>query len=275
MANVAGEEPKRLTPTSDTVRELYLKSGNECAFPNCHERIIDENGVFVGEICHIEAALPGGERFNSSMTNEERRAFGNLILLCRKHHVVTNDVEAYPVERIKAMKGEHENRFTDVVERIRSSFVDYTEGHSTASACTGESLNLVLGWGFSPDELAGMVALVNEFFDCYARVPRSTREFASIVIERGQDHHGIGTCPVRALYYDIVEACETSEETVNKHIQILERHNVGYLDETDGVYEIVISGPDWPMWEDLRTYAKAKGFPIRELVVEGRLDLLD
>jgi hypothetical protein len=39
-------------------------------------------GVFIGQLCHIEAAEEGGQRFNERMTNEERRAFENLLLLC-------------------------------------------------------------------------------------------------------------------------------------------------------------------------------------------------
>lgn len=53
------EIPKRLAPTRDTVRELYLKSGNRCAFPGCNKALFNAKGVFVGHICHIEAAEPG------------------------------------------------------------------------------------------------------------------------------------------------------------------------------------------------------------------------
>ncbi len=60
------ETPKRLAPTKETLRELYLKSGNLCMFPGCAERIMDKDGKFVGQISHIEAAEPRGERFNPS-----------------------------------------------------------------------------------------------------------------------------------------------------------------------------------------------------------------
>lgn len=51
--------------------------------------MVGDNGNFIGQICHIEAAEEGGERFNPNMTNEERRAFDNLMLMCYEHHVVT------------------------------------------------------------------------------------------------------------------------------------------------------------------------------------------
>ncbi len=73
---------KRLQPVPQTLRRLFLTSGNLCAFPGCSEQIIDVAGHFVGQLCHIEGAEPGGERFNSHMTNEDRRQFENLMLMC-------------------------------------------------------------------------------------------------------------------------------------------------------------------------------------------------
>ncbi|KIU11162.1 hypothetical protein SC09_Contig24orf00043 [Bacillus subtilis] len=58
----------------------------------------------MGEICHIEAAMPGGERFYPNQTNEERRDFDNLMMLCLDHHKITNNVDKYPVEKLQEMK---------------------------------------------------------------------------------------------------------------------------------------------------------------------------
>ena len=88
------EKPKRLAPTTDTTRELFLKSGNLCAFPGCGRLMMNGDGVFIGQVCHIEAAEEAGERFNLAMSNEDRRAFSNLMLMCYEHHQITNDVTA-------------------------------------------------------------------------------------------------------------------------------------------------------------------------------------
>ena len=102
---------KRLAPTRETVRRLYLLSGNQCAFPECSHPIIIEDGTYVGDLCHICAAEEGGERFDQTQTNEDRRQFENLMLMCHNHHVVTNDVAAYPVSRMRQVKADHERRF--------------------------------------------------------------------------------------------------------------------------------------------------------------------
>jgi hypothetical protein len=42
------EKVKRKQPSVDTIRELFVKSGNECAFPGCTNRIINQAGEFTG-----------------------------------------------------------------------------------------------------------------------------------------------------------------------------------------------------------------------------------
>ncbi len=91
------QKPKRLTPTPETLRELFLKSGNLCAYSDCDRLMTNADRVFIGQVCHIEAAEPNGERFNPSMTNEQRRAGSNLLLMCYEHHTITNDVRKFPV----------------------------------------------------------------------------------------------------------------------------------------------------------------------------------
>lgn len=111
----------RLTAKKDTVRNLFARSGNICAFPGCTAVLINSKGKFVGQICHIEAAVEGGERFNPKMTDEERRAELNLILLCYPHHIETNDVDEYTVEKMKDLKFEHEKVFGQKIYKIDES----------------------------------------------------------------------------------------------------------------------------------------------------------
>ncbi|HWA08335.1 MAG TPA: hypothetical protein VG838_02595 [Opitutaceae bacterium] len=98
----------RLTVEKETLKQLALRSRNQCAFPECIHPIMDGRNVLVGELCHIEAAEPGGERYNPNQTDEERRAFENLLYLCHGHHKVTDDVVTYTVAVMKEMKRKHE-----------------------------------------------------------------------------------------------------------------------------------------------------------------------
>lgn len=54
--------------------------------------------------------MPGGPRYNERQTDEERRAYENLLLLCHPHHVeIDNDDDnEYPVDRLRDIKQVHE-----------------------------------------------------------------------------------------------------------------------------------------------------------------------
>jgi len=103
----------RKEPSKTPYKELFALSGNVCAFPGCKQKMFEENHNLIGQICHIEAAEPGGERYNPHQTDKERAGFDNLILLCANHHSITNDVSKYSVEKLKAIKKIHEDRFRD------------------------------------------------------------------------------------------------------------------------------------------------------------------
>jgi len=102
---------KRLAPTKDTLTLLFSLSGNVCAFPDCNKALFNVENTFVGQVCHIESARVGGERFNADSTNEERRQYSNLMVMCYEHHKVTDNVEVYPTHKMRQIKSDHENRF--------------------------------------------------------------------------------------------------------------------------------------------------------------------
>jgi len=101
---------KRLSPRTQTVRELFSLSGNQCAFPGCVHELVNHNFQFVAQVCHIEAARKGGERFNTTLTGEDLRLPKNLLILCYAHHVETNDVSEYTVARMQEIKSAHEEQ---------------------------------------------------------------------------------------------------------------------------------------------------------------------
>jgi hypothetical protein len=101
----------RFKPKTDVLRSLFARSGNQCAFPGCNHPIFNSNNQLIVQVCHIEAAEKGGERFNPNSNDEYRRSYENLLILCYPHHIETNDVEEYPVERLKEMKNKHEQMF--------------------------------------------------------------------------------------------------------------------------------------------------------------------
>jgi hypothetical protein len=130
-----------------TLKVLYGKSGNQCAFPDCSIELINNNNAANSNIAHIEAANEGGPRYNSSMTNEERNDQANLILLCPSHHRVTDNESIYTVEVLKKMREDHEKKvqtstnpiqsrptvLADLIKYIASSDIEYSAEKSLPS----------------------------------------------------------------------------------------------------------------------------------------------
>lgn len=101
------------------VRRLDTLSGNECAHPDCSKKLVAEDGIsIISKICHIAAASPEGPRYDKSMTDDDRRGFDNLILLCDEHHVVIDNKEneaLYPTELLKKWKIDHQKKVLDAL----------------------------------------------------------------------------------------------------------------------------------------------------------------
>ena len=100
-----------------TIKLLFGRSGNQCAFPGCTNPIIvpeteQSDAAVVGHICHIYAAADDGPRGRIGLTEKERSAPENLILMCGHHHpVVDKQFEDYPADKLKAWKTAHEAKF--------------------------------------------------------------------------------------------------------------------------------------------------------------------
>jgi hypothetical protein len=117
----------RLTPTRETLIALFAKSGNVCAFPGCTHELVTPRNLFVGQVCHIEAASAGGQRYNSESTDEERRSFENLLLLCYRHHKETDDVQTYSAHVLREMKCRHESQYGEKPFKVNEAFLHRLE----------------------------------------------------------------------------------------------------------------------------------------------------
>ncbi|MBB3122462.1 hypothetical protein [Pseudoduganella violacea] len=117
----------RLAVTREALIPLFAKSGNVCAFPGCTHELVTSRNLFVGQICHIEAANPGGQRYNINSTDEERRSIANLLLLCYRHHKETDDVGAFDADALRAMKSQHESLHGQKPFKVNEAFLHRLE----------------------------------------------------------------------------------------------------------------------------------------------------
>lgn len=101
----------RLPILESTVKQLY-GTASTCAYPSCDEPLLRwlddvDTPVLNSRIAHICAASVLGPRYDPAMTDEDRRAFDNLVLLCLPHAEEV-DLKAlagrYPVKILRQWK---------------------------------------------------------------------------------------------------------------------------------------------------------------------------
>lgn len=258
------EKAKRLEPKKKTLRELYLKSGNLCAFPNCGQIMMDVDGSFIGQICHIEAAEPGGQRFNPDMSNEERRSAANLMLMCYPHHVKTNDVDKYSVEKLKNLKKEHELKFSNPETVMLEKLRDITSTRSAIYPINLIRINAVLGFDLEDWQLTESLPEITDFIDKLQKVPAPIRQFCFEVAARFcrmRDTYAVQEelecIAVSAL--DIRDAFGISETTITEKCSQMGKYQLGGLhveeyEENDATVFLHSLDSGWKIWSDIAQF---------------------
>lgn len=90
-------------------RVNLLCSRPSCRAPTGGPRVDDSKSVNVGVAAHIAAAAPGGPRYDSSMTAEERCGANNAIWLCQTcAKLIDNDPSRFTVAVLRGWKIEAE-----------------------------------------------------------------------------------------------------------------------------------------------------------------------
>ena len=102
------------SPNTHTQRRLFAASAGYCQNPACYSALfVDAAGqsFHIAEMAHICAANDGGPRANPDLSEEERGAFENLVLLCANCHTKVDKAPgAFPDKMIQGWKSEHANK---------------------------------------------------------------------------------------------------------------------------------------------------------------------
>jgi hypothetical protein len=107
------------SPNAHTQRTLFAASGGYCQNPMCSRELFIEypgKSIHIAEMAHVFAAKDDGPRANARLSEDERGAFENLILLCPVCHTIIDKApDVYPDRVIHRWKRSH-------AERLRSVF---------------------------------------------------------------------------------------------------------------------------------------------------------
>jgi len=177
----------------------------------------------IAEVCHIEAANKLGERFNPNQSNEDRRQFENLILLCQRHHKETNDVVRFPSSVMKQMKASHEakaNRTNMPSDAIQQRFVD----QSTSSS-------LQLPMNFQQLDLSGLESTFSadayKIINAVASLPNLTRSLYAHALANGR----VGDLSIYCDPMELAQHLNATYQDLLPHFSILEHYGLMWIPE--------------------------------------------
>jgi hypothetical protein len=127
VAGLGRKTMKRSSPASSrhefpvsVKRKLAMRVAYQCSYPGCRIQTVgpteDASGTSnLGDAAHITAAAKGGPRYDSSLTEEQRRSIENGIWMCANHaRQIDNDTSRYTVELLRKWKSDGEQRAREV-----------------------------------------------------------------------------------------------------------------------------------------------------------------
>lgn len=173
-------DPKRKRPKSEITRELFLHSGNQCAFTDCTKPLLNKKGSYVAQIAHIEGVGVTSARHNPKLSDDDLRAVSNLMLMCPNHHTEIDDkkrLDEFTVEALREMKATHEAKYREAIARMSEDIGDATD----LEPIYPSSLH---AFGIAPDDEFHDEELVavRSFVASLAKLPPAARQVLTVAV---------------------------------------------------------------------------------------------
>jgi len=102
-------------------RQLADRVRHACSSPDCEIPTMgpdsgEEKTINIGVAAHITAAAPGGKRYDSSLTSEQRKNISNGIWLCQScSKLIDSDERLFPVEKLRSWKRAAEQKCLEAI----------------------------------------------------------------------------------------------------------------------------------------------------------------
>ena len=99
--------------SAGTRAALFALGKGTCYFPDCPTTVVREVEGYqqiAVDIAHIKGANDTSARYDPKMTDEDRAAFNNLVLMCKPHHnlIDGSQRDKYPADVVRGWKTKHE-----------------------------------------------------------------------------------------------------------------------------------------------------------------------
>lgn len=277
------EEPKRLTPTRNVVRRLYLLSGNECAEPSCKNVLIDANQTMIGEIAHIASVKPTAKRFDAKMTNEDRRAFSNLLLLCPNHHTqVDGENSPHTTRQLKKWKADHERRFEaaeqTLLKRFETRYPDAIDELSPTVPKTFKAFVATMGeYGLTDEEIEPNSLKVSTYAADLQKAPEEHRDLMLSILKGALARESFSFDRPSLLCDEVISSLNVSGSALKRIVPTLQKYGLAWFNEDfDNNPTVELKNPcDEVSWAAIADFADQRGIPLERFVIEIQFGDLD
>jgi hypothetical protein len=141
-------------PDATTKLRLFADSGGYCQNPSCLELLfkdIRDTHIHIAEMAHVFSASNDGPRANKRLSQKQRGAYENLILLCPNCHTTIDKAEEeYPYITILEWKQSHRKKIAELFR-----FFEYPSRREAREAILPkleENRKIFLDYGPETDE---------------------------------------------------------------------------------------------------------------------------
>lgn len=273
---------KRLRPSTNTLRQLYTLSGNMCAMPDCTHALIDKNGTWIGEVAHIYAASNGGPRANPSLSPEERRSAGNLILICSNCHTkIDSSVTQYSAEQLLKIKTAHEAIYRNGLQQ--AELKDCVDEYTITWPESLGALDVIRSDEHYEEAFESLHTVATRL----SKLPTDTRDFLAKCLKRSSERRRWARNPeLEVLTEEIkkslsINGIQISNNELRNHVRILEKYDFAYYEEIDdltGHREFIVLKDEASILSTARSIAQdeqavtSEGRPVTLETILVRLD---
>lgn len=279
-------KPDRKAPSAKTLRHLYVLSGNLCANPKCTTVLVNANGTLVADVCHIKGERAGSARFDKTLSEEDRRAPANLILLCSTcHTLVDKEPQKYGVSKLRKWKRDREARFAAVGDTLRQRYIheiaDEAEANDLTKPVTLRAFEEFLEKNYHHTIDGNTLDNVRDYVDKLRHLALPDRDLMRAIVEKilalggsRESEYGVSAHP-DDLKTILIDNTRLSDYRIRKLGKTLERNGLGGV-VVDMEPSLSIAAPDHDLgWSDIKQFLEVLGHDLRDVVCDLKFGLLD
>lgn len=171
------------------MRELYLYSGNRCAYDPCEATLLLDSGTWDCNVAHIYGVKEDAARGDHTLSDEELRDVSNLMLTCQKHHkeIDNKALEGkYTVDVVRAMKAEHEGKYKEALVKLDRIVDTSVSAPGPKRAHNFKKFDEYVG----AEEVEYLSEAWGKIIGKVARQPIPARDLLVMILDHGEYRHG-------------------------------------------------------------------------------------